>query len=116
MSDSAAPWTVARQAPLSMGFSRQEHRSGLLCPSPGDLPDPAIELECPAWQEDFLPLRHLGSPYINPHTYICVLAQILSPLRLLQKKLAVEQRSLCYKQDLVYLLHMYSVVSDSLQP
>ena len=39
----AAPWTVARQAPLSMGFSRQEYWSGLLCPPPGDLPDPGIE-------------------------------------------------------------------------
>ena len=40
MSDSAAPWTVAHQAPLSMGFSRQEYWSGLPCPPPGDLPDP----------------------------------------------------------------------------
>ena len=39
----ATPWTVARQAPLSMGFSRQEYQSGLPCPSPGDLPDPGIE-------------------------------------------------------------------------
>ena len=37
-------WTVARHAPLSMGFSRQEERSGLPCPPPGDLPDPGIEL------------------------------------------------------------------------
>ena len=37
------PWTVALQAPLSMGFSRQECWSGLPCPSPGDLPDPGIE-------------------------------------------------------------------------
>ena len=36
-------WTVARQAPLSMGFSRQEYWSGLLCPPPGDLPDPGTE-------------------------------------------------------------------------
>ena len=36
----ATPWTVARQAPLSMGFSRQEYWSGLPCPPPGDLPDP----------------------------------------------------------------------------
>ena len=36
-------WTVACQAPLSMGFSRQEHWSGLLCPPPGDLPDPRME-------------------------------------------------------------------------
>ena len=37
------PWTVVCQAPLSMGFPRQEYWSGLLCPSPGDLPDPATE-------------------------------------------------------------------------
>ena len=36
-------WTIVRQAPLSMGFSRQEHWSGLLGPSPGDLPNPGIE-------------------------------------------------------------------------
>ena len=36
-------WTVACQAPLSMGFSRQEHWNGLLCPPPGDLPDPGME-------------------------------------------------------------------------
>ena len=40
MTNSAAPWTIARQAPLSMGFSRQEYWSGLLCPPPRDLPDP----------------------------------------------------------------------------
>ena len=39
----ATPWTVARQAPLSMGFSRQEYWSGLPCPSPGDCPSPGIE-------------------------------------------------------------------------
>ena len=39
----ATPWTVARQAPLSMGFSRQEHWSGLPCPPPGDPPNPGIE-------------------------------------------------------------------------
>ena len=36
-------WTVALQAPLSMGFSRQEHCSGSPCPPPGDLPDPGME-------------------------------------------------------------------------
>ena len=39
----ATPWTVVPQAPLSMGFSRQEYWSGLPFPSPGDLPDPGIE-------------------------------------------------------------------------
>ena len=40
----ATLWTAARQAPLSMGFSRQEHWSGLSCPPPEDLPDPGIKL------------------------------------------------------------------------
>ena len=39
----ATPWPVAHQAPLSLGFSRQEYWSGLSCPPPGDLPDPGIE-------------------------------------------------------------------------
>ena len=42
------PWTVARQASLSMGFSRQEYQSGLPFPSPGGLPDPGIEPRSPA--------------------------------------------------------------------
>ena len=42
------PWAVAYQAPLSMGFSRQEYWSGLPCPSPGDLPNPGIEPRSPA--------------------------------------------------------------------
>ena len=44
------PWTVARQAPLSMGFPRPEYWSGLPCPSPGDLPNPGIEPRSPALQ------------------------------------------------------------------
>jgi len=42
------PWTVAYQASQSMGFSRQEYWSGLLFPSPGDLPDPGIKPGSPA--------------------------------------------------------------------
>ena len=42
------PWTVTRQAPLSMGFSRQEYWSGLPFPSPGDLPDPGVDPWSPA--------------------------------------------------------------------
>ena len=45
-------WTVARQAPLSMGFSRQEYWSGLPFLPPGDLPEPGIKPESPALQED----------------------------------------------------------------
>ena len=43
VSDSATPWTVAHQSPLSMGFTRQEYWNGLPFPSPGDLPDSGIE-------------------------------------------------------------------------
>ena len=53
-------WTVAHQAPLSMGFSRQEYWIGLPCPSPGDLPDSGIELGSPALQADFLPSEPPG--------------------------------------------------------
>ena len=60
----ATPWTVAYQAPLSMGFSRQEYWSGLPFPSPGDLPNPGIEPEFPAFQADALtsepPGKHKG--------------------------------------------------------
>ena len=50
------PWTVARQAPLSMRFPREEYWSGLPCSSPGDLPDPGIEPASPALKADSLPL------------------------------------------------------------
>ena len=52
---SVTPQTTARQAPLSMGFSRQEYWSGLPCPPPGGLPDPEIEPRSPKLQEDSLP-------------------------------------------------------------
>ena len=58
----ATPWTVARQAPLSLGFSRQEHWSGLPCPPPGHLPDPGIEPGSPALQVDSLLLSHQEGP------------------------------------------------------
>ena len=58
----ATPWTVARQAPLSMGFSRQESWSGLPFPSPGDLPDPGIEPRSAALQADALPSEPPGKP------------------------------------------------------
>ena len=53
-------WTVAHQAPLSMGFSRQEYWSGLPFPPPGDLPDPGIEPRSPALQADALPSEPPG--------------------------------------------------------
>ena len=53
-------WTVARQAPLSMGFSKQEYWNGFPFPSPGDLPDPGIEPRSPALQADALPSEPPG--------------------------------------------------------
>ena len=50
------PWTVAHQAPLSMGLSRQEYWSGSPCPPPGNLPDPEIEPDSPAF-----PVLHVDS-------------------------------------------------------
>ena len=63
----ATPWTVALQAPLSVGFSRQEYWSRLPFPPRGDLPDPGIEPsspKSPALQVDSLPLSHWGTPSV----------------------------------------------------
>ena len=64
----ATPWTVTYQAPLSMGFSRQEYWSGLPCPPSGDLPNPGIKPRAPmapTWQAHSLPLSQLGKPCVN---------------------------------------------------
>ena len=58
----ATPWTVACQAPLSMGFSRQEYWNGLPVPSPGDLLNPGIKPRSPALQADALSSEPLGKP------------------------------------------------------
>ena len=71
-----APGAAARQAPLCMGFSRQEDWSGLPCPPPGDLPNPRIKLRSPAWQVDSLPAKShsqfpevtVSCPLTLPHT------------------------------------------------
>ena len=56
------PWTVAYQAPLSMGFSRQEYWSELPFPSPEDLPDPGIESLSPALAGGFFTTEPPGKP------------------------------------------------------
>ena len=69
VSDSATPWTVAHQAPLSLGFSRQEYWSELLFPSPGDLSNPGMEPGSPALQADSLPSEpNKINQYINNNT------------------------------------------------
>ena len=65
-------WTVARRAPLSMGFLRQEYwrNTGLPFPSPGDLPDPGIKSTSPAWQVDSLQPEPQGKPHeLNNSSY-----------------------------------------------
>ena len=62
----ATPWTVAYQAPLSMGFSRPECWSGLLFPSPGDLPNPGTEPSSPALPADALSSEPPCSKFSKP--------------------------------------------------
>ena len=62
----ATLWTVARQAPLAMGFSKQQYWSGLPCPPEGDLPDPRMKPSLVVllhWQANSLPLNHLLLTY-----------------------------------------------------
>ena len=61
-------WTVARQAPLSMEFPRQEYWSGLPFPSPRDLPDPGIELVSLALTGGFFTAEPLQ---MSPNVFIC---------------------------------------------
>ena len=66
-------WTVTYQAPLSMGFPRQEYWSGWPCSPPGNLPGPGMEFTfavSPALQADSLPLVPLGNPLIILTSFI----------------------------------------------
>ena len=65
------PWTVVGQAPLSMGFSRQEYWSGLPFPSPRNLPDPGIEPESPELHADSVPSEPPGK-----HRQQCIYANV----------------------------------------
>ena len=91
----AIPWTVAHQAPLSMGFSRQEYWSGLSFPSPGGLPNPGMEPRSPALQADALTSESPG---------------MFSVHGILQAKV-LEWASIPFSKS-----ESRSVVSDSLQP
>ena len=77
------PWTVAHQAPLSMGFSRQEYWSGLQFPSPGDLPNPGIEPRSPTLQADALTSEPPGKPFISSRSLLnlsCIFSILVSRL------------------------------------
>ena len=63
------PWTAAHQAPLCMGFPRQEHWSRLPFSSPGHFPNHGIKPASPAWQAYSLPLSHQGSSFTSLHWF-----------------------------------------------
>ena len=66
MSDSVIPWSVTHQAPLSLGFPRQEYWSGLPFPSPGGLPHPGIKPVSPALAGGFFTAELSGKPINIP--------------------------------------------------
>ena len=74
----ATPRTAARQAPLSVGFSRQEYQNGLPVPSPGNLSKPGIEPESPTLQADSSPSAQQGSPSKLVVAEHCVACTVLS--------------------------------------
>ena len=80
------PWTVAPQAPLSMGFSRQEYWSGLPFPSPGDLPNPGIKPESPALQAESLLAELQGRTLPSPYLFLYYFTVVLSLITHFQTK------------------------------
>ena len=72
VSESVTLWAVARQAPLSMGLSRQEYWSGLPCPPPGDLLDPGMKPWFPTLQADSLPSEPPGKPMMFSGGFKCL--------------------------------------------
>ena len=107
------PWTVAHQAPLSMGLSRQEYWSGLPCPPPGDLPHPGIEhvsLVSSALQADSLPLSHGGS--LQPSYFIIIYVFLWTILSIFWKK--TMWINLWYKNTLKYFCFYLFIVYRAL--
>ena len=97
------PWTVAHQAPPSMGFSRQEYWSELPFPSPGDLPDPVIEPRCPSLQTDALTSEPPGKPQSYSVMYIQQLndAQHFIKIQMLKSGLWGRGKGRLHKQGYV---------------
>ena len=79
----ATGWTVALQAPPSMGFSRQEYWSGSLFPSPGDLPDPGIEPRSAALEADALTSEPPGKLARFLHFPMALASPLKVPIMLL---------------------------------
>ena len=88
LSDSVTSWTVPHQAPLSMGFSRQEYWSGLAFPSPGDLLDPGIKPRSPALQADSLLSKPPGKPQAQRGHEKCIALVKLTQCQYWSRKLS----------------------------
>ena len=84
-------WTVARQAPLSMGILQQEHWSGLPCPPPGHLPNPRIEPRSPTLHTDSL---------LSKCVYL-----VVSKIAHLEKEMATHSSTLAWKIPLLCLCY-----------
>ena len=80
VSDSVTPWIVAPQAPLSMGFLRQEFWSGVPFPSPGDIPDPGTEAASPALAGGFFTTEPPGEPVYHGTRCNTIISSFLSPV------------------------------------
>ena len=112
VSDSATPGTVARQAPLSMEFSRQEYWSGLPCPPPGDLPNPGIKPMSPALQVDSLPLSYYGSPMcLCVHARVCVCVYETKRCLLLVRTAMANLDSVFKSKGITLLTKVHTVIA-----
>ena len=114
ISNSATLWTVARQAPLSTGFSRQEYWSGLPFPPPWDLPDPGMEpvVSCDSCigRRILYPLNHLGSPpnfCLAQITFVCRIpasSQMSPEGRCSEQQMVVMKVMFCYPLSHIWWL------------
>ena len=112
-------WTVAHQAPLSMGFSRQEYRSGSPCPSPGDLPDLGIKpvslnISC-IGRQVLYHSHHLGmqSSDLNPFTSSVTLRKYIQAVKWDNNCYLSHMVVMCTKRDQIYVKTLSWCLSHS---
>ena len=106
------PWTIAHQAPLSMGFSRQEHWSWLPCPPPGDLPDSGIKstsLGAPTLEAESLPLNHKESPIEHFYIHLLVICMSLLEKRLFRCSVYLNFLLSCMSFYIVCIITAYQI-------
>ena len=119
-------WTVARQAPLSIGFSWQEYWSGLPFPSPGDLPHPGVEPGCPALLADSSPSEPTEKPTSDKVTLICILTgtkrppqgdlrQLLTPWADRSGVIVMTFAHSCQELEIIYRI-FFSLICQILRP